>query len=210
MTEESQHVFSTPFERNRRALSDILKSRGLNGYGVEIGVKRGDFSKHLLSTTDLKKLYLVDPWMSQDTGTYDETHHDHDDDFVACMNNVQPFQGRYEVVKELSHNAYSRFADEFFDFIYIDGNHSYAAVAEDLRTWYPKLKTGGVIAGDDYTRSPVETTFNYTFGVKRAVDEFVIQHKKNVSLDLNGDWYYSTTFNNAPLLFSSRNWYFVK
>ena len=205
-----QLVFSTPYERSRQHLANILKTYKLNGYGVEIGVKRGEFSKHLLSTTDLKKLYLVDPWMSQDVATYDEIHHDHDDDFVACMNNVQPFQGRYEIVKDFSYNAHSKFSDEYFDFIYIDGNHSYDAVKDDLDKWYPKLKQGGLLAGDDYTYIPVETKFNYTFGVKRAVDEFAISKKKNVSIDLTGDWYYNTTFNKHPVLFPSRNWYLIK
>ena len=39
--------------------------------------------------------------------------------------------------------------DEDIDFIYIDGNHKYKYVLEDLTKWYNKLKTGGIIVADD-------------------------------------------------------------
>ena len=205
--------FKTGYERGRRVITDILETHGLRGNGVEIGVKRGEFSKHLLQHWNCEKLYLVDPWISQDPSTYDETHHDHDDDFSKCLANVSPFAGKFEIVKDFSYNAADRFADNFFDFVYIDGNHSYDAVKTDLRMWYPKLKAGGLIAGDDYTQLPEETVFDYNFGVKRAVDEFARTHRKNVSIDLVGDWYYPTgieTSTHDMLVCPSRNWYLFK
>lgn len=212
MSNNEPHIFVTPFERNRKCISDIINQHNLTGYGVEIGVKQGIFSKHLLSTVNFTKLYLVDPWSEQDLTTYDETHHDHKNDLLACLSNVKPFQGRCEIVRDFSYNAYSKFEDEYFDFIYIDGNHSYSAVLDDLNKWYPKLKTGGLIAGDDYTSKPEELSFNYMFGVKKAVDEFALKHKKNVSIDLVGDWYYKASLNNGreEILYPSRNWYWIK
>lgn len=207
-------IFSTDYEKNRKYLTTILNSHKLNGYGVEIGVKQGHFSKHLLSNWDCKKLYLVDPWIKDtvksDTIIYDETHHDHDNDLLICMNNIKPYDNRYEIIRDYSFNAYEKFQDSFFDFVYIDGNHSYDAVKDDLEKWYPKLKTGGLIAGDDYTQVAEENVFDYKFGVKRAVDEFVFNKKKNVSIDLSGDWYYHSTINDTSVLYPSRNWYFFK
>lgn len=210
MSHNEANIFVTSFEKNRKYLSNILNQHDLNTFGVEIGVKQGVFSKHLLSTVNFKKLYLVDPWTDQDRGTYDETHHDHREDLLACLDNVKPFKGRCEIVKEFSHNAYSLFEDGYFDFIYIDGNHSYEAVLDDLNKWYPKLKVGGLIAGDDYTIKPEELSFNYMFGVKRAVDEFALQNKRNVSIDLVGEWYYKTVMHERELLYPSRNWYWIK
>ena len=40
--------------------------------------------------------------------------------------------------------------DNFFDYIYIDAEHTYEAVKKDLRAWYPKLKKNGTLFGDDY------------------------------------------------------------
>jgi hypothetical protein len=204
------NIFCTDYEKNRKHLTTILNAHKMNGYGVEIGVKHGLFSQHLLSDWKCEKLYLVDPWEKQDGSVYDETHHDHDTDLSVCIDNLKPFVGKYEMIKDYSYNAYSRFPDEYFDFVYIDGNHSYDAVKDDLIKWYPKLKKGGLIAGDDYSKFSEEKLFNYSFGVKRAVDEFAFEQKKNVSIDLTGEWYYSTVVNGLDVLYFSRNWYFFK
>ena len=58
-----------------------------------------------------------------------------------------------------------------FDFIYIDGNHSYDFVKADLEAWWPKLKSGGAICGDDYQEGYYQVT-SLDFGVVKAVDEF--------------------------------------
>jgi predicted O-methyltransferase YrrM len=46
--------------------------------------------------------------------------------------------------------AYKLFEDESIDFLFIDADHSFEAVKKDLKLWYPKVKTGGIIAGHDY------------------------------------------------------------
>jgi cephalosporin hydroxylase len=46
--------------------------------------------------------------------------------------------------------AAAEFADEYFDWIYIDGNHQYEFVLLDLESYYPKVKAGGFLVGDDY------------------------------------------------------------
>jgi hypothetical protein len=203
-------TFQTPYEKNRRNITTILNEHNLHGFGVEIGVKQGEFSKHLLFNWDCKQLYLVDPWTSQSDCVYDETHHNHSDDYEKCKKNVEPFTGKYQFVREYSHNAHMLFQNDYFDFIYIDGNHSHDAVKQDLNDWYPKLKPHGIICGDDYTVKPMDNVFGYEFGVKKAVDEFALQHHKNVSIDLVGDWYYMDKFKGEKLLYPSRNWYFIK
>jgi predicted O-methyltransferase YrrM len=40
--------------------------------------------------------------------------------------------------------------DNFFDMIYIDADHSYEGVYNDLKISYTKLKTGGILCGHDY------------------------------------------------------------
>jgi predicted O-methyltransferase YrrM len=51
------------------------------------------------------------------------------------------------------------------DCLFIDADHTYASVRDDLSAWWPHLKTGGVIAGDDYLSQ-------WYPGVTRAWDEF--------------------------------------
>lgn len=68
---------------------------------------------------------------------------------------------------------FNKFKDDFFDFIFIDGNHEYEYVKSDLSNFYPKLKSGGIFAGHDYTED---------CGVPIAVNEFAEQNKKNIEI----------------------------
>ena len=73
------------------------------------------------------------------------------------------------VVRSTSVEAAAATADESVDWVYIDGNHAYEFVLEDLRSWYPKVRPGGLVAGDDYDRPGAW----WGDGVTRAVNEFV-------------------------------------
>ena len=69
-----------------------------------------------------------------------------------------------------SASASKLFPDNFFDFIYIDGDHSYEAVKNDLHMWHPKLKKYGVMCGDDFSHISGR-------GVIEAVQEFSFEKK---------------------------------
>jgi predicted O-methyltransferase YrrM len=49
-----------------------------------------------------------------------------------------------------SRQAAPRFADQTFDLIFIDGDHSYQGVKADIQAWKDKLKPSGILAGHDY------------------------------------------------------------
>jgi len=61
--------------------------------------------------------------------------------------------------------AAATFSDASLDFVYIDADHAYEAVSEDIRAWWSKVKPGGVMAGHDYDHRTDP-------GVPQAVDEF--------------------------------------
>lgn len=65
---------------------------------------------------------------------------------------LKRFQGRTEVRihRMRSLDAVAQFPDKSLDWVYIDGDHSYEAVKADLVAWLRKVKTGGVLVGDDY------------------------------------------------------------
>ena len=62
-------------------------------------------------------------------------------------------------------------ADGSLDFVYVDASHDYRNARADLMDWWPKLRVGGLFAGNDYASGYVPVA-GYTFGVKDAVDEF--------------------------------------
>ncbi|MDA7543909.1 class I SAM-dependent methyltransferase [Acidimicrobiia bacterium] len=57
---------------------------------------------------------------------------------------------RFEIIRKKSNLAHLDFENNSIDAIYIDGNHSYEAVMQDIKYWSPKVKRGGLIIGDDY------------------------------------------------------------
>ena len=61
----------------------------------------------------------------------------------------------------------TNFPDGHFDWMYVDASHFYDDVKRDLQAFFPKLRAGGYIAGDDYDRRGI-----WDHGVTRAVDEF--------------------------------------
>lgn len=87
--------------------------------------------------------------------------------------------------REKSSVAIPKFKDNYFDWVYIDGNHDYEFVLGDLRMCLPKMKRGGVIAGDDYVRpGPAKD-----YPVKRAVDDFCEQSNLINNLEILGSQY---------------------
>ena len=67
------------------------------------------------------------------------------------------------------------FPDQYFDWVYIDGDHTYEVVLKDLEFYYPLVKKGGYLCGDDYGWGPKGSRKHPdgNGGPKRAVDEFV-------------------------------------
>lgn len=151
------------------------------GVVIEVGVFDGDFSERIMALNEPRKLHLVDPWYTKDDGTlFDgptqqfasaraasaalESQYLH----VTTRFAAEIAAERIEVLRMLSHQAAPRFPDAHFDWIYIDASHFYDDVRIDLEAFWPKLRCGGYIAGDDYDRRGI-----WAHGVTRAVDEFI-------------------------------------
>ena len=168
----------------REAVRDFILARMPRGGVVgEIGVDLGDFSERILAINRPRELHLIDPW-SKEGGEYRQQM----PAGAPAAPDTSPRQleatSRYGFVRErfasdiagravilhraASADAAATFADGQFDWIYIDGNHSYEFVKQDLELYWPKLKAGGYIVCDDYHHAGF-----WEDGVTRAVDEFV-------------------------------------
>lgn len=160
----------------RWQLPSLLNARGLLGTGVEVGVFEGFFSYTLLETWRGARLIAVDPWRHFATGYQDDCNFGQakmDKLYEETRARLAPFGARADIWRNLSDEAATKIPAESLDFAYIDAQHHYEAVKEDLALWWPKIKKGGLFAGHDY----MDGSFSFgEFGVKSAVDEFVREH----------------------------------
>lgn len=63
---------------------------------------------------------------------------------------MRPLEGHYRMIQSGSADAAQHFEDGTVDFVFIDADHVYDRVKEDIAAWLPKIKPGGIIAGHDY------------------------------------------------------------
>jgi hypothetical protein len=119
---------------------------------AELGVFKGDFSRILFETINPKSLYLVDVF-SGVIGPGDKNGE-----------NFAP-NPQVNIVRSYSHDFLNSLEDQYLDAVYIDADHSYEAVKNDLSLSIKKVKSGGFIMGHDYHK-------NIFPSVVQAVDEF--------------------------------------
>jgi len=142
--------------------SDIIKLANCDVIGIELGVAEGFFSYEALNNQPIKHWYSVDMWAG------DRGHNEFQ--YKNACNKLAPFKHKNTIIKNKFANVVNDFEDEYFDFIYIDGYaHTGQENGETLRDWWPKLKQGGVFAGDDYHSDWPLT--------KKVVDDFCATHK---------------------------------
>lgn len=155
-----------------------------NAIIAEIGVATGVFSEQLL-TTNPKELHLIDPWVLYDDPEHAKagygTNKATQEKINGWLETVQVkfhkeiINNQVRIHRNYSYDLLPTFPDNYFDFIYIDGDHTYNGVKKDLNLAYNKIKIGGHIACDDY-----ESIGWWKNGVTHAVNEFV--KNKNIKI----------------------------
>jgi len=143
--------------------------------GAEIGVWGGELSKQLLDNQPNLILHMVDLW--QPWTPKDKTYVINDD--IMCSTSADDFNDIYLEVKKLTAYFDDRtvikrgdsvqmaktYDDDYFDFVFIDAEHSEAALTLDIAAWWSKVKPGGWLGGHDYEHSDFP-------GVTKAVNAF--------------------------------------
>jgi len=129
--------------------------RELPGIYVEVGTCLGGFAKFLLDSTPCFKLFCVDPYKHFEEGEYMDALNAMSQEMCDLKyENVQKMLKqhageRVHMVRTTSTEAAEMFPDASLDFVYIDANHEYSYVKEDILAWMPKIRPGGILAGDD-------------------------------------------------------------
>lgn len=136
---------------------------------AEVGVERGVTSELLLRYMPGLHLTLIDIWKADVSGTTDCDQIKHDQNLCETLNRIAPHRERTDVIWDDSLRAVNRIEDDSLDFVFLDGDHGYEGAINDLVVWAPKVKSGGLITGDDYKGLNEKKG---KWGVGKAVDEF--------------------------------------
>jgi hypothetical protein len=186
---------------NRNRLFPKLLNNFQYLIGVELGVFRGNFSKIILDNWG-GTLYLIDVWRSLSNREYNDISNQQSPNEVysKTIENISRYENRAFMLRMSGNKAVNLFQDYSLDFIYIDANHTYESVKQDVHLWYPKIRLGGMISGHDYLPKhlfenesnkniPIYDNDIYmgSFGVNLAVDEFVKEY--NLELNLIDEFY---------------------
>jgi len=101
----------------------------------------------------VKKLYLVDPWKPYDQFKKQESH------YQIAKKILADYSDKVVWLRMTSDEAVDKIPNEL-DFVYIDGNHRYEFVKDDIENYLPKVREGGLLAGHDYEFSEVHRAVN--------------------------------------------------
>lgn len=140
---------------------------------IEIGCAAGHNASDILTKLDVLEFYAVDPYECASAD-----YHDYPDSRLIWMRKqaetrLQKYQTKVNWIKQLSTEAVDNFSGEF-DFVYVDGDHSYEAVLQDLRKYYGLVVQGGVIAGHDIDQPEVLRAF-FEFISENNINRFYIK-----------------------------------
>lgn len=165
-------------------LKTVKAQLGTIAVAVEVGVWRGEYSARIVEHLQPQKFYGVDPYVQ-----YNDFP---DPDDFANQSALDQLHDRTiqlyhrlgaTLLRTTSVDAAGQFEDGSLDFVYLDGDHTYAGVSADIAAWWPKVKPGGILSGHDYCN--VNPSKN--FGVIPAVDELVAKH--NLQLGVTSELY---------------------
>lgn len=159
-------------ECNRETLPAYLKANGFLT-GAEIGVYKGDYSAHFAKAG--LKHFAIDPWMAfPGQGRTQQVQERQDFLFGHAGRTLAPYPN-CTIIRKTSMEAVKDFADESLDYVYIDGDHEYSHIVEDVTEWAKKVRKGGIVAGHDYWDTDL-TASNVICHGKSALDYYTNVH----------------------------------
>ena len=154
---------------------------------LEVGVMQGRNALNLYSAFNIDKLYLMDQWFKK-WESYDYPHM-----LDVAMQTFEKFEGKNDVIIIRADSLiFDLFPDYYFDYIYLDSNHSYEHVIKELPKYWKYLKKGGMFCGDNIEQD----------GMRRALDEFV----KGIGYTYKEEAYKKAAGSGIDVL----EWWFIK
>lgn len=173
---EEIHIKNCKVVTDRWKMVDELPKGGVC---AELGIWKCDFSEFIFQTLQPEKLHLIDI------------------DSQSIQIALDKFSGEIDRGEVQVHHSDSSAAllsmpDQYFDWIYIDGDHQYHGVKKDLMAAHEKLSPSGLISLNDYIFFGSSDLTKY--GVVEAVNEFCVNFDYEiVFMALHGRMYNDVT-----------------
>jgi hypothetical protein len=120
---------------------------------IEIGSYTGESTSMFAASGFFKEIYAIDCALD---GEFKHKFEEFEIN-TRLFNNIK-------LIKDFSYNVVNDFADESIDFIYIDGNHSFEYVFNEINLYKPKIKKSGIISGHDYNLREVRDAVHKALG----------------------------------------------
>ena len=181
---------ATPKRRRWDAILDRIPE-GSRMRGAEVGVLMANTSMRLLVARPLITHIMIDAWMVPEAGSsYAKSGDDnsakdqdaHEAAYQTTLRRVSQFGDRAVIMRMMSDEACRQIEDGSLDYVFIDADHSYEGVRDDIDRWLPKVKAGGWIGGHDYEHPRFP-------GVSLAVFEAFGAYPNPIETDDNRTWF---------------------
>jgi hypothetical protein len=155
---------------------------------LEIGVFKGEFLDYIVNNCGTGSIDAVDLFEGiTGSGNADGNSfvfYDIGKGYFELLEKYREMPN-IKIYKSNSNDFLRNQEDDIYDIIYIDGDHSYDGVKQDLINSYKKIKNGRYIMGHDYEMNMEKTNIHYDFGVKQAVDEFCTFYNQKIHAKAN-------------------------
>jgi len=163
----------------RAAIQFVQKKfTGLSIVGAEVGVMQGYNALDILQNIlNLRLLYLIDPYLGLCPFDGNEATK------YSAKENLAFYDHKICWVYKKFESCTTEDISEPLDFIYIDGDHSYECVKEQLVLAAKLVKKDGVVGGHDFGWTGNDG------GVHKAVKEYVNLHEVTLNVRKDGDWW---------------------
>lgn len=153
--------------------------------GAEIGTEHGSYAEKLCRANPQLKLYCVDPYLAI---PYYEGYKEQEEvnTFYEAAK-VKLSGHNCEILKMTSMEAVKKFEPNSLDFVFIDGNHHFEFVVNDIIHWSRIVKPGGIVYGHDYSdQFHVREAVNAFMGASKIAPWFIL-HRGGKLID---SWMY--------------------
>ncbi len=172
---------------NQQAARGIIKELKKIPYpaiGIEVGVNRGMNSWYMLTEcSNIETIIGIDHFQPYVDWDRPISKLEQDLNYKILLENMSSMKHRFNLIKDTSDNAANLLEDDAYDFVFLDADHSMKSVLKDLDNYWPKIKSGGIIAGHD----------SNLFSVNFAVSSWTKYNGipvSDVKMVINQAWYF--------------------